>query len=78
MLVSPTAYLTEVLGVVLRGHKHHRLVLGPHHGAQQVEQHSSLGVLAHKEEGGLRGEGPRWAHRVSAAGARRGPGGASP
>lgn len=45
--------LAEVLGVVLRGHKYHRLVLGPHHGAQQVEQHSSLGVLTHKEEGGL-------------------------
>lgn len=29
-------YLAEVLGMVLSGHKHHGLVLGPHHAAQQV------------------------------------------
>lgn len=44
--------------MVLRGHKHHRLVLGPHHVAQQVEEHGGLGVLPHEEEGGLQGEGP--------------------
>jgi hypothetical protein len=30
---SGPAYLCEVLCMMLRGHKHHRLVLGPHHVA---------------------------------------------
>ena len=47
------AHLAEILRVVLGGHKHDRLVLGPHHVAQQVEQHSGLGILPHQEEGGL-------------------------
>lgn len=47
--------------MVLCGYKHHSLVLGPSDILQQVEQHSSLGVLTHKEEGGLRGEGCMWA-----------------
>ena len=38
--------LAEVLRVVLRGHKHHRLVLGLHDCVQQVEQHGGSGVLA--------------------------------
>lgn len=54
------AHLSEVLGVVLCGYKYHSLVLGPNNILQQVEEHSSLGVLAHKEEGGLRGEGWTW------------------
>lgn len=45
--------------MVLSGHKHHRLVLGPHHIAQQVEQHGGFGVLSRQKEGRLRGEGPR-------------------
>lgn len=53
----PPAHLTEILRVVLGGHKYHCLVLGPHQAAQQVEQHSSLGILPHEEEGGLQGEG---------------------
>lgn len=73
----PAPHLTEVLGVVLRGHKHHRLVLGPHHSAQQVEEHGGLGVLPHEEEGGLQGEGScgcgcRGLGRGSALGHRRG------
>ena len=55
--------------MVLGGHKYHRLVLGPHHVAQQVEQHSSLRILPHEEEGGLQGEGSlRLAHGVQAVG----------
>lgn len=47
--------------MVLCGYKYHRLVLGPNDITQQVEQHSGLGVLSYKEEGGLRGEGRTWA-----------------
>lgn len=46
--------------MVLCGYKHHSLVLGPNDILQQVEEHSSLGVFAHKEEGGLRAEGGMW------------------
>lgn len=63
--VSPSqrapAHLHEVLCVVLGGYKHHRLVLGSNDVAQQVEKHGSLGVLTHKEEGGLQGQRPVWA-----------------
>lgn len=46
--------------MVLCGYKHHGLVLGPNDILQQVEEYSSLGVLTHEEEGGLRGEGWMW------------------
>lgn len=53
--------------MVLCGYEHHGLVLGPNDILQQVEEHSSLGVLTHEEEGGLRGGGWMWAlgHRLA-------------
>lgn len=73
-VLSRPSHLTEVLGVVLSGHKHHRLVLGPHHIAQQVEKHGGLGVLPREKEGGLRGEGPRGLALQAGGGAEPGAG----
>ena len=66
------AHLAEILRVVLGGHKHDRLVLGPHHAAQQVEQHRGLGVLPHQEEGGLWRDAGYWGWLAGVGG--RGPG----
>lgn len=42
--------------MVLRGYKHHSLVLGSNDITQQVEEHSSFDVLTHQEEGSLQGK----------------------
>jgi len=49
--------LLEILRVVLRGHKDNCLILGIHHTAEQVEQHSWFVISTHMEESQLQKEG---------------------
>lgn len=64
---TPNTDLLEILRVVLRGHKDDCLILGLHHAAEQVEQHSWFVISTDVEESQLQREGraqPFWAPRL--------------